>query len=818
MKKILMFILMLTALVMIAGCKGEKMPEISNPNDIYFSTTEDGYTYSLTNAQIYNELKRQVGSNILLDMVDQDLLKSVKKGNTSYWDLISEEELNEELEKEIFPDGKEDLDADEQEEARVQFYDNMFIQYGLNNEAEVRKYFRMNLAKKAYARDLLDSEYDKNDDKKDFKDQEYENYYKNNYFPNYYGIVLSFETKNQVDFALNQWNAKIVQSQWLKLDNTPMTDREIVEAFIGLYNTANSYRHPDYPESTLLINLDDEYKVEDDKIVFELDNLDLLHYTRSELRSLDSQLETLFNDQLENYEEGKNFYTKTIYTYAQGSKHVLAMKILKEDIPTLEAVKAEIREKLLDQKLTSTYISKKLAELRASNNLVIYDSYLEASYIDTAKGYEIDHPKTKKMNDDLVAKTDVKEYDADSLFAAMSAGYGIPLTAFKIEFLRFITNPKFNKIYSLKDKQILDQKTYDIIKQNIADEKAALERGDYANYGFDKDYGWINFIKTTYGVNNEEELFEFQLFTKVKESHAASLGEIPSVDSEIASFYLRHMNKTVADYFNVKGIQLLIAALDENGSETAHENWSTNQDQLAKELYEEVLVYLATELEDFTGNDAELASFYESKLKEVESAYRKAPRFKAGEPQVSSEIYTFKNIQVSKYKTAGLTLAFQNLGTFKNGKQVEELDEVIKQIWNEDSDSKTPLVWSMNPEDNEYDYIVSSKGYHLYINLETIPLTEWSTGKVVPTIEDIIKYKNDDKSVTTKVKNAITTYYNPIYNELTGNNNQSLQIYLDLQGLTVSFNHQFFGKTQFEKYLQLNIENHRKSLTYIDEE
>ena len=59
------------------------------------------------------------------------------------------------------------------------------------------------------------------------------------------------------------------------------------------------------------------------------------------------------------------------------------------------------------------------------------------------------------------------------------------------------------------------------------------------------------------------------------------------------------------------------------------------------------------------------------------------------------------------------------------------MDAVIKQIWNEDSDSKTPLVWSMNPEDNEYDYIVSSKGYHLYINLETIPLTEWSTGKKV---------------------------------------------------------------------------------------
>lgn len=70
---------MLTALVMIAGCKGEKMPEISNPNDIYFSTTEDGYTYSLTNAQIYNELKRQVGSNILLDMVDQDLFKISEK-------------------------------------------------------------------------------------------------------------------------------------------------------------------------------------------------------------------------------------------------------------------------------------------------------------------------------------------------------------------------------------------------------------------------------------------------------------------------------------------------------------------------------------------------------------------------------------------------------------------------------------------------------------------------------------------------------------------------------------------------------------------
>ena len=63
---------------------------------------------------------------------------------------------------------------------RKQEQNSMTICYPIwsNNEAEVRKYFRMNLVKKAYARDLLDSEYDKNDDEKDFKDQEYENYYK----------------------------------------------------------------------------------------------------------------------------------------------------------------------------------------------------------------------------------------------------------------------------------------------------------------------------------------------------------------------------------------------------------------------------------------------------------------------------------------------------------------------------------------------------------------------------------------------------------------------------------------------------------------
>jgi hypothetical protein len=817
MKKIIMFFLMLTSLFIMVGCKSEKQPQLSAPNDAYFTATEDGYTYSLSNKQVYDQLKRQVGFNVLLDMVDSDLMKSTKKGNQSYWDLITEEKITTEIEKEIFPNGKEDLTPEELQEAEDKFFDNMFLSYGFNEESEVRDYYHMNLAKEAYVYDALLAENPK------LEDKDFQNYYKSNYYPEYYAIIVSYETMNLVDAALAQWGVKIKGDKWVKIvDETELSELEIVEVFINLYNTANSYKTPNYPSTTLLLNQDDAYSIEDGEIVFDLDEIDTLHYTRKELVEYEPLLEGLLNDTLAAYGSGSNFYTKAIQGYRGGSLNTLVLKIAKVDAPTLESVKDDIREELLKQKLTSTYISKKMIELRAKNNFTIYDDDLEAKYVTYVKGYELTHKTTKKLNGNLVAKTDAKEYSADDLFVKMNESYGISLVVYRLEYLRFIMNPKYNKIYSMnknlkESERILDKEQYDLIKQDIKDERSALERGDYEQYGYGPKYGWENFIKATYGVNNEEELFQYHLYTKVKQAYSKQLGTITSADSELAQFYTAKMTETMEKYFKVKGMQFLITVPEDDGNEDKNEFLH----DLAKEFYEDVLEYLADVSNGFVGTDAELTTLYEDSLKEIVRAYKKAPRFKAGMPQDSQSqenpgLYVFENIEISKYKTAGLKVEFLAASTFTNGKEDEEFDAVLKEIWELDTDSKTPLVWSMNPEDGNYSYIQTDDIYRIYINLESTPLTEWETDKVIPTIENIIKYNNDDSSVSSKIKTAISTYYTPIYNELTGSNNTALHSFTEIKALTVSFGHQYFTETELDNYLQLNIDKYRESLVFAE--
>ena len=63
MKKILLVLIMVLGLAVMTGCGGDKYPEISNPNELYFTAKEGEYTYSITNQEVYEELK--IGSELI---------------------------------------------------------------------------------------------------------------------------------------------------------------------------------------------------------------------------------------------------------------------------------------------------------------------------------------------------------------------------------------------------------------------------------------------------------------------------------------------------------------------------------------------------------------------------------------------------------------------------------------------------------------------------------------------------------------------------------------------------------------------------------
>ncbi len=816
MKKILFVLTLLTGLVIMSACGGEKNPEISTPNDAYFTAKEGEYTYTFTNKQVYDELKSQVGYNLLIDMFDKDLLSATKKGNKSYMESVTEEEITEKVEEDIFLKGKENLTEDEIEKANTDFYDRMFIQFGFNTEVEVRDYYRLNLAKKAYAYDLLKEKYNE----EDFTDKQYQDYYENNYKKGYYAIILAYETPNLVTKALETWNRKIVNRVWMNIEGEDLSEQEIVKTFIDLYNTANSHKAENYPESSYILNDGEEYSIVNGKIVFDLEKIDDLFYTHNDILTYDSLIQKQLSDNLVSYGEGSNFYTAAALSNASGNLHYLIMEIDEKDVLPFNEVKEEIKEKLLEGNLSSTFIATKMAELRAKNNLIIYDDEFEEKYEAQVKTYKIEFNRTKKLNGNLVAKTDVKEYSADDLFRVMSEGYGLTLVASRIEYQRLLNSPLYNKIYSMdkslkEANRILDEDQYTAIKKEIEDEKKAFEAGEYKDYGYPASYGWKNFIKARYGLQTEEEVFEQYVYNRVRDAYGKSLGKITAADSELAVFYKTQMEKVVSEYFKVKGIQLLIELKDEKGNKVNPENWTTTQNEYAKLFYKEILEYLAVELKE---NET-----YAKRFEAIVTAYQKAPRFKAGIIQeaqfqpLPQNQYQYEGIDISKYKTAGLSVRFIDLGIFTNNSKHEELEAAVKEIWDNDPKSKTPTVYGSDKLE-DIPYIITNEGYHVYVNLESTPLAEWEEGKVIPTIEQIMTYEENSSAsnLTTKIKSAITNYYKPIYNELIGNNNIIVNSFKEIKKLNVSFSHNHFDVSDFNRYIELQIANGKKQLKYTD--
>lgn len=816
MKKLLLVLITVFGIAILTGCKSEKFPEISAPDELYFSVKEGDYTYSLTNREAYNELKKNVGLNILLDAIDKDLLQATMKEGKSYWDLVTEQDITDKIEEEIYPNGTDDLSEDKIDEERLNFYNRMFIQYGFNSEDDIRDYYHLVLAKRLYASDHVF------DDKEegDFKEEEYQNYYKNNYKKGYYAILVAYETPKLVNQALESLDVKIENGVWKNLSGTPLSELQIVQTFISLYNSANSHKVENYPASTYLLNQGTEYSVVDGKIVFDLEKIeDLLFYTYDEISSYDSLLQKQLNDNLSSYGSGTNFYLKNPLSNTSGNRHYLMMEIAEKQIPAFEDVKAEIKEKLISGSLSSTFISTKIAELRKENNIVIYDDTLEGKYIAQVKNLGVEYKENKKMNGNLVAKTDVKEYSADELYTLMSTSYGLTLVASKIEYQRFLYNPKYNTIYSMdeslkEERRILDQDQYQAIKNEIEDEKKAFEAGEYADYGYPAKYGWKNFIKDRYGVETEKDVFNLILYNRIKANYAESLAKITAADSELANFYRTQMQKQVSEYFKVKGIQLVIEVLDDNRKAVDPAKWTRTQNDYAKLFYEDILDYLAVELdEDET---------YADRMNDLVTAFRKAPRFVAGMPQESAQQpldrnqYLFNGIEISKYKTAGLNIRYSDLGTFTNGSKADALNNAAKEIWDENPNSKETVIYGV--DETEIPYIITEEGYHVYVNLETTPLTEWEEGKVLPTIEQIMAYEKNssDSSLTSKIKSAITTYYKPIHDELTGTYNVGVKIYEDIKDLDVEFNHNHYTDSDFIRYLDLQIESNRKELKYTD--
>lgn len=869
---LIVILLIVGAAVLASALNKEKaVPSITDEDGIYLTINEGERSYSISKKYMYDELKSNVGLRTLLDKLDRYLLEKQTKDESNYFASVSEEEVDEALEKAIFPSGKENLSEEDITKAENEYYRSLYISAGLRTKDEVKNYHRLTLAKKAYAYDMLLEEIARVDKLAEedetldpyFTQTLYEAKYKTKYLTSYWTIIIPFVSETEAKYALKQVGLKVnSENKLVKISDEDVlaTPTEIALAYIEMYNTYYARFNEDFPESRLTLKEGIHYRIdaEDGKLIFnsvieEDEEMNRLHLSSEDVVKINKQIENYLKTNMQSYasssDESSKWYTPDPRAY-DGKVYAYILKIKEEQALELEAVKDEVFKLLVEEELDDNYITKKIIELYELNNLKIFDADLEKQYISYVESFDLNYKKIKEENKTTVATVTGLEITADQLFKDMDNHFGSSLVASEVNFLRFLNSLELNKIYDYytknisAGKRVLNKDKWEEIRNATIGEKNRFLAGEYTDYP--PNYGWKNFLRDKYGVTTVEDLMYTLLYQKLRSDYASSLLKIEDLTAESEEWQkiVKQMEKIEEDYFSVNGIQLLISVKDIDGKYVPEAKWSDIQRQYAEELYGNVWKYIGAE----AGN-------YDEKLNNLVTKFKDAPRFLAslaqnvnvqpeieGNPYIIEEEGSYK-IEVSKYKTVGLNIEFLRISSLTNASAIsdttpEALKEAAKEIFKSLPAGSTQEVrYGYSYGSDDYDYLISKTGYHVYINTSIVDLATWNytddeEKHILPTLEMIKTVAKDnaaktlldeegnktDIELTAAMKTAIGKYFEPIKYEITGTINLSVILYKQMQEISLDFKVNNYSNEEFNTFLNKIIEIYVENLQYINAE
>ena len=826
MKKITkLFILLVLAFIVFVGvgCGKDNSsirenPTLEDGSAEFYKVTEDSYTYAVTKQEMYAALKHNRGASSLITMVDTYLLGQEKNADgKTYLELATEEKVKEFIDNEVYGENKDELTDEEKAEAEAKFiesYRNNFDYFGdsIYGDAILNRY-KVTVAQKLYAKDALQKEYNekmaKYEDENDtevtspyFTDTQYANLYnsKEENLSTFNAIVVPFTTQKAALAAkasVGELNSK--------------------EAYINLYKTVYGYKYTD-------------------ESVFALKEEDINATVLAKLNALEDGTGTA--DPFE-VNDGQLF----VFVYRINGDEKTKFDDLDDNAK--DAIKAKdsaYTQELLDNALTTTYISTKIVELRASKNLAIYDDVLEFAYSSAISNYGEYKENTEKK--DYVASVDGKEFSTKDLFDQMVADAKYTVLQQIITNKRLVANPKYNSF--LVNGALTEEKATDL-ENKLTEEKKNFEDGTYTTYGYDPTLvTWKTFLEGTYGISSDAEYKDYVLASDVIAAYKKTVNPleqyVESTDengNKVYTFnaddthaYWNRINTAMAEasakYFNITGVHVLISLYDDvfsyanSGTQidpTVEGNWSLEQITGARNLANEVVDYLKTEKGTNT-----------KKLDKLMQAYKSAPTIEG--TALSTLAYgENKSINLSAYKKLGLTLIWQNLGTFSNGSMVEQFNDSCKAVYDYVYDKdNSPIkelnegtivgygddgftIYSMKGDEIFVQAIPTKFGYHVFVKTAATKRTnleseESGLVRYIPTLEEIQKNVSG-QTVSSSVKTAISTYYSSYSSELSGDYFYQVLLNNELKNLVSDENF----KTYIDNYNENIFNNCFKKLT-----
>lgn len=836
-------IIILVAISCTVFKRTKKVPAINNPDDAFLTIGD----IKVTNSQVYKDLKFKYGAATLVNMIDKYLLENTKNAQgVSYLSAVTEDAINDEIEKAKFPNGRtEDQEQDDKTEATWER--KMYLEQGLRTNEEIKDYYRLILAKRLYARDIV------RDEKDAIKDTDISSYYQNNYKDSFWTVVIQYNTLKEANDALAQLGiiAKDVKTspdstttvkKWVWADTeTELTHEEIKQAHIDLYNNSHSYEAPGYPNagdpSKNVVLGEDQYSTTTGKIVFNTtyDGSDAkspknkFYYTTEKLNLLSSSLTSSIrglNDAPTETNGSKLEKAYFVTPKSAGSNYYLAYRIVSTKAIELyddegkvvnEDLKKEIIEKILDTKVTDSVVSEKIATLRKgeekNSKLVIFDEYIENNYI---SGYDAKFKATKKANTVNVAMVGDKAFTAQELFDELAKLYGV--TTSYTQYLRemLLQNPTYNAIYDVKQEKVLDDKQWKEIEEEIANLKRSFANG---SFGVDPSYGWDKFLRDYNNVDGEKGLKIDLVYERVFKKYTDEIAE--TTQEKWDTIYVPNMQKKYDEYLSATGMHLLIYRQDAEGNIVDPEKWTAYERSLAQELYDLVI----TKIKDLRPN--RIQTYLQT---DFINAYTNAPRFVATNEQdvASQPVYApdkewldllAEDYELSKFKTAGLLVKFETLTT-TTGVMVKPFEDAVRRIWEQSLTTQFgENIIIYDRTFNSGQYLETEFGYHVYVNLtttnrpgttKTVDGEEQEIIYQLPAYNDVLVYEErpideeKDRELTSIEESQVKTYYSPIRTEITGDDYRTLKL---SEMLLSKLDQVTFANAEFKAIYQATLEN-----------
>lgn len=730
-RRVIAFIIVLIGSLTLVACKKSKLkiPYGSLDNTAYL--TNDGYV--VTNKDLYKEMRTSdisVLEKLITEIIMAEEINKIEENRDDYKDDFIDIVNNKIFYTDDIEDLKE-LDDDAIREHLLKFVDLLFLD-GINinptdidtinfvdHSQEIFDYYIIDVAKKVYARRLLEDDvYDEDSNYYIDVEKDLQSYYKNEIEKKYplSSINIRFTNSYEANQTIRHFNLKTYRSKWYLIPNpredvvTGYAKEVLVELDLeGKNGSLTESEHQKYYDKYVVNPTREPVEQADvsltlDEVItkfFEIYNF-VYPYKQQINTTLYETVEDVLNDEelVNDEEENLGVFTK-LYTDYPSAQSSLRSYIYN----TLSTEEDGTRYTATPRSYGNYYfISFKLQDhnediknyVNEDDELIIYvdEDEDEKTLTPYAQEYFEEITKTKLTStyiktkfEELLKEAKIVVFD-EVLYLYLDRA-GLPVTSSKknstsvvvkvddkeilvddyFELLAGKIGPTIamdltlkNKLFNSSYMDKITDKMLEEYRENVENVIRQFSQNGFAESGMPASLGRKNFLRLSFNSETIEEAVE-KVYVRNELERLFFIDYERFYGEDVYEKFTLLANRSKEQYFTINSSHLLIYVdMDEDDNPDNPEDFfeTLTEPQIAE--YEDMIV----ELIQFIHDRASKHSSYEAGLRSVVNDFNNSTKFRTDLCDADDDIEYRPECTWAKYKRYGFFLKFEELGNIEN--------------------------------------------------------------------------------------------------------------------------------------------------------